>query len=125
MLARRIAPRQTGHNIVATHGPAIRDARTDPDDYFGREGLSMSSTRNPDHHQIAGRIGGLVAHSRHDSRELTAAGRKAFLDRFEREVDPEGTLPESERKRRAELAKRAHMTRLAYASARARRRGQA
>jgi hypothetical protein len=57
-----------------------------------------------------------------DPTARTAAARRAFLDRFEREVDPEGTLPPEERHRRAEHARRAHFTRLALASARARRR---
>jgi hypothetical protein len=35
--------------------------------------------------------------------------REAFLERFERQVDPDGTLPIEERRRRAEHAKRAYM----------------
>ncbi|PWS40623.1 hypothetical protein DKT74_31945 [Streptomyces sp. ZEA17I] len=50
----------------------------------------------------------------------TAPARKAFLDRFEREVDPDGTLTPEERARRAEHARRAYFKRLALASARAR-----
>ena len=37
-----------------------------------------------------GRIEGLATRSRHDSKDLTRAGRAAFLSRFEHEVDPEG-----------------------------------
>jgi hypothetical protein len=69
---------------------------------------------------LRGRIGAFVLHARHDPRETTAKARSAFLARFEREVDPEGVLPESERQRRAESAKKAHFARLALASARAR-----
>jgi hypothetical protein len=50
----------------------------------------------------------------------TAAARKAFADRFEREVDPDGVLSPAERARRAESARKAHFTRLALASSRAR-----
>ncbi|MFF8839911.1 hypothetical protein [Streptomyces sp. NPDC015130] len=50
----------------------------------------------------------------------TAPARKAFLDRFEREVDPDGTLTTAERARRAEHARRAYFKRLALASSRAR-----
>ncbi|MFE1462530.1 hypothetical protein ACFW6M_15715 [Streptomyces nigra] len=50
----------------------------------------------------------------------TAPARTAFLDRFEREVDPDGTLTTEERARRAEHARRAYFKRLALASARAR-----
>ncbi|MEU4675750.1 hypothetical protein [Micromonospora sp. NPDC023737] len=56
-----------------------------------------------------------------DRTAATAGARKAFRDRFEREVDPDGTLPEAERLRRAESARSAHYTRLALKSARARR----
>jgi hypothetical protein len=44
------------------------------------------------------------------------------MERFEREVDPGGALDPKERARRAEQAKRVHMTRLALKSAQARRR---
>lgn len=45
-------------------------------------------------------------------------------DPFEREVDPDGTLPPVERGKRAESARRAHYLRLALRSARARRTSQ-
>jgi hypothetical protein len=60
-------------------------------------------------------------HARHDARQTTAAGRAAFLARFEAEVDPDGTLSPEERSRRAEHARSAYFTRLALASAKARR----
>ena len=47
--------------------------------------------------------------------EGTEPARRAFLERFERQVDPDGTLPPAERARRAESAKREHFQRLAYA----------
>jgi hypothetical protein len=50
----------------------------------------------------------------------TAAARAAFLERFEREVDPQGTLPPHERVRRAEHARKAYFQRLALRSARSR-----
>jgi hypothetical protein len=55
----------------------------------------------------------------------TAPAREAFDRRFEREVDPDGTLPPSERARRAEHARKAYFARLALASAKARRKGSA
>jgi hypothetical protein len=61
-------------------------------------------------------------HARHDSRAVTAKARQAFLDRFEHQVDPDGVLPVTERRRRAEHAKREHMLRLALRSAQVRRR---
>jgi hypothetical protein len=56
-----------------------------------------------------------------DRTAATAPARAAFLDRFERQVDPDGLLPPDERARRAESARKAHFGRLALASARARR----
>jgi hypothetical protein len=72
---------------------------------------------NPADMALRGRIGACVTHSRHDSREITANARTAFLGRFLAEVDPEGVLPEAERERRAGFARRAHFARLARSSA--------
>lgn len=66
----------------------------------------------------------LAAHTLHaritDESAHTAPARKAFLDRFEREVDPDGALDPTERARRAAHAKKAYFVRLALRSARAR-----
>ncbi len=67
------------------------------------------------------RLGAFAQHARYDTRETTRAAREAFARRFEREVDPDGVLPEAERARRAEAAKRAHFQRMALRSAQARR----
>ena len=61
-------------------------------------------------------------HAKNDSREVTANAREAFLARFEREVDPDGTLDPAERIRRAEHARKAYFARLALKSVQARRR---
>ena len=71
--------------------------------------------------ELRARLAAHAMHARNDSRAVTANARRAFLDRFEREVDPDGVLPVAERLRRAEHAKQAHMLRLALRSARARR----
>ena len=68
----------------------------------------------------------LATHSLHakiaDPSAHTAPARHAFIvDRFEREVDPEGVLPPADRARRAEHARKAYFTRLALKSAQARR----
>lgn len=60
-------------------------------------------------------------HSLYDSRELTANARRAFNDRFARQVDPDLKLPAVERARRAECARKAYYAELAAKSARARR----
>jgi hypothetical protein len=72
---------------------------------------------------LHGRIGAAVARSRHDVRELTAAGRAAFLGRFERQVrDASPELSDAEVQRRAGELRKAYMLRLAAKSAAARRR---
>jgi excisionase family DNA binding protein len=71
---------------------------------------------------LRGRIGGLSTHASHDSREVTRSARDAFLARFLIQVDPDCELPEAERIRRADCAKRAHMAELSLRSAQARRR---
>jgi hypothetical protein len=72
--------------------------------------------------QLAGRIGAYLMHSRNDTRSTTAAGRAAFLARFEEQVDPDRQLPEDERARRAIAVRKAYFSRLALQSAEARRR---
>ena len=70
----------------------------------------------------------LAAHSRWataDPVEGTKAARAAFLDRFEKQVDPDGVLSPAERARRAEHARKAYFVRLAFKSAQARKRGVA
>lgn len=71
---------------------------------------------------LRGRIGAYRLHATHDSREITAPARARFLERFDREVDPDGSLPDNERRRRAALARRAYFAKLAYRSVEARRR---
>lgn len=75
---------------------------------------------------LSARQAAYTLHSRYDSRELTKAARAKFLDRFVDEVDPDRALPEAERQRRAEYAKKAYMTSLARksAAARANRKGK-
>jgi hypothetical protein len=75
----------------------------------------------PQEAALRGRIGAYAQKAAgYDPVELTANARAAFRSKFERQVDPDGTLPQEERGRRAEYARRAHFARLALASARAR-----
>ena len=78
---------------------------------------------SPQEASLRGRIGAYALHASHDPRETTSAARAAFLARFEREVDPEGALAPEERSRRAGMARKAHMAKLALKSAQARRKG--
>jgi hypothetical protein len=79
---------------------------------------------DPDRSTI-GRIG---AHAKwaatRDKAAATAPARRAFLDRFEREVDPDGVLPPAERAKRADHARTAYMLQLARKSAAARRKSR-
>ena len=62
-----------------------------------------------------------AAHHLHaQGRTNTAPGTRAFLDRFEREVDPDGTLDPAERAKRAGHARKAWMTALAFKSSKKR-----
>jgi hypothetical protein len=56
-----------------------------------------------------------------DRSARTAAARKALDARFEREVDPEGTLPAAERELRAKAARSAYYAEIARKSLQARR----
>lgn len=56
-----------------------------------------------------------------DRAARTEAARKGFQRRFENQVDTPGTLDPEERHRRAQHARKAHMLKLAMASAKARR----
>ena len=69
---------------------------------------------------LRSRMAAYKLHSLRDPRETTAAARKAFEDRFVRQVDPNGELPVRERVRRAEAARKAYYTRLAYLGAKSR-----
>lgn len=69
-----------------------------------------------------GRIGGLTLRARHDPQAYTARARETFLASFERQVDPDRTLPQAEREARALALRKAHFARLASRSAEVRRR---
>jgi hypothetical protein len=72
---------------------------------------------------LRGRIGAYESWARTPDRAArTWPARKAALDRFERDVDPDGALTLQERAKRAEWARKAHMQRLALKSAAARQR---
>ena len=84
--------------------------------------MAKVSAKEASIRSLRGRIGAYQLHATHNSREITAPARRAFLARFEREVDPEGVLLPRERARRSEHARKAYFAKLAYLSAKARRR---
>lgn len=75
----------------------------------------------PSEHVVRARMPAYTLHARYDPRETTKPARRTFNQRFLDQVDPDYRLPERERQRRAEAARRAYSTRLAYLSARSRR----
>lgn len=75
----------------------------------------------PRERALRGRIAAHAMHSRNDGRRITTPARKVFLDRFEREVDPDQILSPKERARRAQQARRSYFSALALKSAKARR----
>ena len=75
----------------------------------------------PSERVMRARMAAYMLHARHDPRETTRAARLAFNERFLDQVDPDRRLAERERLRRADAARRAYFTRLAYLSARKRR----
>lgn len=81
----------------------------------------MSTPLTPSERSMRARMAAHVSHSRHDPKERTRAARDKFDERFLDEVDPDRVLPEAERQRRADHARKAYFTRLALKSARARR----
>lgn len=77
----------------------------------------------PSESTLRGRLGAHALHARvADPAAHTAPARKAFLDRFQLQVDPDGVLAPAERARRAEHARKAYFLGLALKSARARSR---
>jgi len=77
----------------------------------------------PAERSIHSQIAAFSLHSRMSPEEATRhtePARRAFMRRFEDEVDPERKLPPKERARRANQAMRAHMARLRMARARKR-----
>jgi len=87
----------------------------------GRAGGAARAASTPARRALRARM---AAHHLHagitDPAAHTAPARAAFLERFEREVDPDGLLDPRERARRAEHARKAYFLRLALASAHAR-----
>lgn len=56
-----------------------------------------------------------------DRQARTEKARKAWNDRFEKQVDPDGVLPEAERRQRAESARKAFYAEMSLRSVQARR----
>jgi hypothetical protein len=77
--------------------------------------------RSPEDRALIARIAAQARWAKEDPAEQGAKMRAGLEQRWLREVDPDGVLPQAERFRRAESAKRAHMNRMALRSAQVRR----
>jgi hypothetical protein len=78
------------------------------------------ATLTPTQRSQRARIAALTRWSREDPAATAARGQAGLMARFVDQVDPDRVLPEAERQRRAEAARRAHMAQLAFRSAKAR-----
>lgn len=76
---------------------------------------------SPAQRRVRARMGGHAVHAKHGSEAIAARARRGFMARFERQVDPDGTLSPAERERRARHAMKAHMNAMALKSVRSRR----
>lgn len=74
----------------------------------------------PEQRTTRARIAALTRWSKEDPKAQAERMQEGLMEKFRRQVDPEGRLTEAERERRAEAARRAHMQRLALASSKAR-----
>lgn len=73
-------------------------------------------------YEIAGSIGGHTRAARtSDWAAAMAPAWRGQMDRYERMVDPEGVLPDGQRRRQAESMRRAEMKRIALEGWRKRR----
>lgn len=83
----------------------------------------MSMT--PEQRSQRARLAALSRWANENPAANAARGQAGLLAKFEREVDPDGVLAPTERTRRAEAARRAHMVRLSFRSSRNRSQGAA
>ena len=79
------------------------------------------ATLTPEQKSLRGRIAANKRWSQDGDRKGQGKrGQAGLLARFERQVDPDGTLPKKERRRRAQNARAEHMARLSFLASKAR-----
>lgn len=80
------------------------------------------SARTPGERTLVARVAAATRWAHEPNRsDATKAGRNAFANKFEQEVDPDGVLDPAERAKRAASLRSAYFSRLALRSAQARR----
>lgn len=82
--------------------------------------MGRLSRLTPEQRSQAARAAALARWSREDPQPTVTRANAVLMQRFVDEVDPHRLLPEDERQRRADCAKRAYFTKLALASSKAR-----
>jgi hypothetical protein len=83
--------------------------------------MPKRSSLSPTERVLRARLAAHAKHAKHDPRAAMDKARAVFLASFEQQADPDGVLSPAERGRRAQQLRSAHFTRLALASAKARR----
>jgi hypothetical protein len=84
--------------------------------------MSEGDVRRPANQRLQAQMAAHISWTNTADRAArTAKARAAAMDRFDRQVDPEGKMAPAERAKRAESARKAHYARMAYNSVRARR----
>jgi hypothetical protein len=83
---------------------------------MARERVNLS----PEQRTLRARAAAHARWSKESPDQHLPKARKAFMDRFARQVDPDGVLSESERARRTDHARTAYFTALALKSSIAR-----
>jgi hypothetical protein len=107
-------------------GTVARSAFCCPVTVSLRESAGEMTKRHPNEpykngHAMAGALGAHKSWANTKDRTArTEPGRQGLMEKFRREVDPEGKLSPAEREKRAENAKKAFFLDLALKSARAR-----
>jgi hypothetical protein len=74
----------------------------------------------PEQRSLRARIAANTRWSREDGKPNAVRAQRGLYAKFEKQVDPDGTLRPIERAKRTEAAYRAHMARLALKSSKAR-----
>jgi hypothetical protein len=93
-----------------------------PRPWAGRDRREAPTPERNNRPDLNKRIAAHVSWSRTPDRAArTRPARDSFLARFERQVDPDNTLPPEQRRQRAEHARRAYMLQLAKRSVQARK----
>jgi hypothetical protein len=95
----------------------VRPVSGDGEPVAGRAGHTGQVPLTPEQRRQRARAGAYAQQAAHDTRLTTAGARQAFNQRFIRQVDPDGVLPEPERLRRAAAARKAYFAALALRSA--------